>query len=114
MFFWLYALDQFLALFLDAGIIPSSHEIYPVRSSFRLGRAFSQADVAWFVCLVVCCDIHRLDHRDVLEFDAQWFRWFPSCRRRHASVFMGARISRSRTIRHGVKCCSFSARRSCV
>jgi hypothetical protein len=30
MFFWLYALIEFLALFLDSGIIPTANASYPV------------------------------------------------------------------------------------
>ena len=33
MFFWLYALIELLALFLDSGIIPTSNSVYPVRKN---------------------------------------------------------------------------------
>jgi len=37
MFFWLYALIELLALFLDSGIIPTSNAVYPVRKNTFLG-----------------------------------------------------------------------------
>ena len=30
-FFWIYAVIQLLAIFLDSGIIPTAHAVYPVR-----------------------------------------------------------------------------------
>jgi Chitin synthase export chaperone len=31
MFFWLYAIIELLAIFLDSGIIPTASDVYPVR-----------------------------------------------------------------------------------
>jgi hypothetical protein len=31
MFFWMYALIELLAMFLDSGVIPTSNQAYPVR-----------------------------------------------------------------------------------
>lgn len=31
MFFWMYMAIEFLALFLDSGIIPTANAVYPVR-----------------------------------------------------------------------------------
>ena len=31
MFFWLYAIIELLAMFLDSGIIPTANDVYPVR-----------------------------------------------------------------------------------
>lgn len=33
MFFWMYALIELLAMFLDSGVIPTSNQAYPVRKS---------------------------------------------------------------------------------
>jgi hypothetical protein len=50
MFFWLYALIELLAIFLDSGIIPTSNPSYPVRSpSFFLHIMTSQGyPYKWF------------------------------------------------------------------
>ena len=36
MFFWLYAIIELLAIFLDSGIIPTANDVYPVRP-YRCG-----------------------------------------------------------------------------
>lgn len=74
MFFWMYALIELLAMFLDSGVIPTSNEAYSVR--FSLGF-----NVTWVVLrkLVVCCGILRTRSCGVLLSFNQWLRRLPVC-----------------------------------
>lgn len=40
MFFWMYMVIEFLALFLDSGVIPTANSVYPVRILLILDRHY--------------------------------------------------------------------------
>ena len=76
MFFWMYALIELLAMFLDSGVIPTSNEAYSVRSvPLILGCDLDRLTQI----LVVCCSIHRTRSCGVLLSFDQWFRRLPVC-----------------------------------
>jgi len=84
MFFWMYALIELLAMFLDSGVIPTSNEAYSVRFSLVL-------NVTWIVLrkLVVCCSILRSRSCGVLLSSNQWLRRLPVCWGWHSFIALG-------------------------
>lgn len=84
MFFWMYALIELLAMFLDSGVIPTSNAAYTVRTTPIESMGLSSDTQA-----VVCCSLHRIGGRDILLSSDQRFCWVPVCRGWHTVIFMG-------------------------
>ena len=87
LFFYLYAVIELLAFFLDSGIIPSAHVSYPVRDlvvSFPPNRTRVTSSL-----LVVRRDLYRLGRCDVHLSADQRVRRFPVRRGRNAAFIMG-------------------------
>lgn len=83
-FFYLYALVQFLALFLDSGIIPISSSTYPV----RYHRSWSITYLTQ-VYIVVCDSVYSAGGRNILESPSKWVCRVSVCGRWHASFALG-------------------------
>ncbi len=64
MFFWMYAVIELLAMFLDSGVIPSGNATYPV--CIFLLECHSQIYIVYII--VVCGDIYRPCCCNVLLF----------------------------------------------
>jgi hypothetical protein len=88
MFFYLYAIIECLAFFLDSNIIPTANATYPVSMASVLSR--TTLINARVVAVVVRGIIHRLGSRRLLLSPDQWFRWLPVRRGWHTVIVMGA------------------------
>ena len=64
MFFYLYALIELLAIFLDSGVIPTASSVYPVRKS----KLAPQFVISSYSPTVVHCCLHWPDSSNLLLF----------------------------------------------
>ena len=54
MFFWLYAIIELLAIFLDSNIIPTANDVYPVRPRCLWGLdSMANSSSQWFAAVYV-------------------------------------------------------------
>jgi hypothetical protein len=88
MFFYLYAIIELLAFFLDSNIIPTANASYPVSPGTVLFRT-SLINVR-MLAVVVCGIIHRPGCGRLLLPSHQWFRGLSVCRGWHTVIIMGA------------------------
>ena len=86
MFFYLYAIIELLAIFLDSGIIPTANVSYPVSTLNLLNRLFL---ILCLVTSVVRCDLHRPSSGRIHMSSHQRFRWLPIRGGWHATLAMG-------------------------
>jgi hypothetical protein len=91
MFFYLYAIIELLAFFLDSNIIPTANASYPVSPRAVLSRPTLMNIPV--VAVVVCGILHRLGRSRLLLPSHQWFRWFSVCRGWHTIIIMGTAAS---------------------
>ncbi len=90
MFFYLYAIIELLAFFLDSAIIPTANVSYPVSSSVTKVVRAPPTSVTF---AVVCCSLYRIGCRCLHLPTYQRLRRFPIRRRRDTTVTMGVYIS---------------------
>ena len=88
MFFYLYAIIELIAFFLDSNIIPTSNSTYPVSAETVPFRT-TLINVRVFA-IVVCGIIHRPCCGRILLPSHQWFRGLSVCRGWHTFIIMGA------------------------
>jgi hypothetical protein len=88
MFFYLYAIIELIAFFLDSNIIPTSNGSYPVSPGTVLSRT-SLTNIRMFA-LVVRGIIYRPGCGRLLLPSRQWFRGLSVCRRWYTVIVMGA------------------------
>ena len=84
MFFWLYAVIELLAIFLDSGIIPTANVSYPVCYYPALFYVMRLTQL-----VVVCSDLYWPSGRHILLSSHQWLCWVPICRGWNTSLSMG-------------------------
>ena len=89
MFFYLYALIELLAIFLDSGIIPTASSVYLVRVS--VARVMKDSMLIWFA--VVHRSLHRVRSGCLLLSAHQRVRRLPVCRRWNTSITLGTDLS---------------------
>jgi len=90
MFFYLYAIIELLAFFLDSNIIPTANSSYPVSAETVSFRTTLINVRVFAIAIVVCGIIHRPRCGRLLLPSHQWFRGFPVCRGWHTVIIMGA------------------------
>ena len=85
MFFYLYAIIELLAIFLDSGIIPTANVSYPVRIqiSCSLGRIVIREST------VVCGDLHGVGGRCIHLSPYQWVCGIPVRGGWHTALALG-------------------------
>jgi hypothetical protein len=88
MFFYLYAIIELLAFFLDSNIIPTANTTYPVSPGMVL--SWTTLINVRVGAVVVRSGIHRLGGGRLLLPPHQWFRWLPVRRGWHTIIVMGA------------------------
>ncbi len=88
MFFYLYAIIELIAFFLDSNIIPTANSSYPVSVETVLFRS-TLINVRMFA-IVVCRIIHRPRCSRLLLPSHQRFRGLSVCRGWHTVIIMGA------------------------
>lgn len=83
-FFWMYALIELLAMFLDSGIIPTDNVTYTVCFSpfFLLPSPYHSP--------VVRCGIYGPGSICLHLFAHKWICWLPICRGRYTTISLGA------------------------
>lgn len=84
MFFYLYAIIELLAIFLDSNVIPTANVSYPVGTVLRKSWSSNDGTLS-----VVCCCIHRSGGSSIRLSTRQRFRGLPICRRRHTTISLG-------------------------
>ena len=95
MFFYLYAIIELLAIFLDSGIIPTANVSYPVSTLNLLNRLFL---ILCLVTSVVRCDLHRPSSGRIHMSSHQRFRWLPIRGGWNAPLTMGERYRHPRPL----------------
>ena len=95
MFFWLYAIIELLAIFLDSGIIPTANFSYHVCPLWTIPVTSTSDDPILLVVTVVCNCLHRPRRSSLQLYPHQWFCWIPIRRRRYTSITLGAYSHRS-------------------
>ncbi len=88
MFFYLYAIIELIAFFLDSNIIPTANGSYPVSAETVLFRT-TLINVR-ILAIVVCGIIHRPRCGRLLLPSHQRFRGLSVCRGWHTVIIMGA------------------------
>lgn len=86
MFFYLYAIIELLAFFLDSAIIPTANVSYPVSGSVMHVKCVPPTCAA---PAVVCCSLYRIGRRCLHLLTHQRLRRFPIRRRRDTTLIMG-------------------------
>jgi hypothetical protein len=97
MFFWLYAVIELLAIFLDSGIIPTASTTYPVCRTFSSFQTRTPPTTYSSHSVVRSC-LYWIGCRDLLLHPCQRFCRLPICRRWHAAVTLGEKSSVGNTI----------------
>ena len=87
MFFYLYAIIELIAFFLDSNIIPTSNGSYPVSRGTVLSR--TSLIIVWIFAIVVRGIIYRPSRGRILLPSHQWFRGLSVCRGWHTDIIMG-------------------------
>ena len=88
MFFYLYAIIELIAFFLDSNIIPTSNGSYPVSRGTVLSR--TSLIIVWIFAIVVRGIIYRPGRGRLLLPSHQWLRGLSVCRGWHTDIIMGA------------------------
>lgn len=86
MFFYLYAIIELLAFFLDSAIIPTANVSYPVSNTVTNVICAPPTSVT---PAVVCCSLYRIGRRCLHLPTHQRLRRFPIRRRRDTALIMG-------------------------
>lgn len=88
MFFYLYAIIELLAFFLDSNIIPTANPSYQVSPGTVLFRTF--LITVRMYAVVVCSVVHGSGRGRLLLPSYQWFRGLSVRRGWHTVIIMGA------------------------